>query len=104
MMALLILLCLLTLANLIASSLLLFQRTEDRRELDQLVLLVHAVVGALQRQKEADDEVAQSIGQTWLSTAQDQARVEQILTRQGRTRAHARTGSDPFLSNVKLAP
>ncbi len=104
MTELLILLCLLTLANLVASCLALFQRTEDNHEQTRLQHDVRELLEYLERQRLEAQEIADQVGRTWLPTEQDQHRVEALLTKQGRTRAHARTGSDPFTHSAKLAP
>lgn len=104
MTALLVLLCLLSLTSVVSSALVLFQRWEDRADLDRLRLAVKDTLAHLDRQAATGQEQEAMIGKTWLPTAGDQARVEQLLSRQGQTRQHARTGSDPFGSSVNLAP
>ncbi len=104
MIPLLVLLCLLGLMSLVSSVLVLFQRWEDRDGLDRLQGDVNRLLGLLVRQQQVQQEQESLIGQTWTPTPGDQARVEQILSAQGSRRQHARTGSDPFGSNAKLAP
>ena len=100
----LILLITMSLTQIVLGVLVLFQRWEDRGVLDKLQRDVRAVLAHLDRQRQQEQETEALIGRTWIQNDQDQASVETILQKQGKARAHARTGSDPFGSSAKLAP
>lgn len=104
MTALLVCLCLLSLMTLVCGVLVLFQRWEDRDGLDSLRRDVKTVLALQNLQRQDRQQEDEMVGQTWLPTSGDQARVEALLRKQGLTRQHARTGSDPFGSNANLAP
>lgn len=104
MTGLLVLLLTLLILTLVAQTLLLFQRWEDREALDCVqreVREMHTLL-LVNEQRRSEDESL--VGKTWVASNGEQARIEELMQNSARARQHARTGSDPFLRSAPLAP